>query len=189
MLRTCSAIVVDIQHAIVDEIDLALAVQLAQDRVADQLPVEADDARLDGQAIRRRRFQIGDIADAEQRQMQRARNRRRGHRQHVDFLPQPFEPLLVLDAETLLLVDDDQTQILELHVGTDESMRADDDIDAALRQPIDDALLLAGSAEAAQTFDDEWILREPLAEGADSAARRARSSAPAPRPAGRCRSP
>ena len=30
--------------------------------------------------------------------------------------PQLLEPLLVLDAEALLLVDDDQAEVLELHV-------------------------------------------------------------------------
>ena len=76
----------------------------------------------------------------EQREMQRARDRRRGHRQHIDFLPQPFQPFLVLDAETLLLVDNDQAEIFEVDIGADEPMRADDDVDAALRQPLDDAL-------------------------------------------------
>ncbi len=54
---------VDVQHPVVHEVDLTLAVQLAQDGVADELPVEADDARLDGQTVRRRRLQIADVAD------------------------------------------------------------------------------------------------------------------------------
>ena len=128
-----SAMSLDVVDAVVDEVDLPVAVQLAQDGVADQLRVEADDARLDGQAVRRRRLQVADVADAQQRQVQRARDRRRRQRQHVHRLPQPLEPFLVLDAEALLLVDDDQAQVLELHVGADQAVRADDDVDAALR--------------------------------------------------------
>ena len=128
----------DVVHAVVDEVDLPLAVQLAQDRMADQLRIEADDARLDGKPVLRRRFQIADVADAQQRQVQRARDRRGGHRQHVHRLPQLLEPFLVLDAEALLLVDDDQAEVLELHVGADQAMRADDDVDAACGQALED---------------------------------------------------
>ena len=96
--------------------------------------IEADDARLDGQAVRRRRLQVADVADAQQRQVQRARDRRGGQRQHVHRLPQLLEPFLVLDAEALLLVDDDQAQVLELHVGADQAVRADDDVDCR-REP------------------------------------------------------
>ena len=73
-------------------------------------------------------------------------------RQHVHRLPQALQPLLVLDAEALLLVDDDQAEVLELHVALTQAMRADDDVDAALGQPLDDALLLAAGAEAAEAL-------------------------------------
>ena len=108
---------VDVVDAVVDEVDLPVAVQLAQDGVADQLldrsgRCASRSARRSG----RRRFQVADVADAQQRQVQRPRDRRRRHRQHVDRLPQLLEPFLVLDAEALLLVDDDQAEVLELHV-------------------------------------------------------------------------
>ena len=47
---------VNVMHAVVDEINLPLAVELAQDGVADELRIEADDARLDGEASLRRRL-------------------------------------------------------------------------------------------------------------------------------------
>jgi hypothetical protein len=99
--------------------------------------------------------------------VQRPRDGRGGERQHVDRLPQSLEPLLVLDAETLLLVDDDQPQILELHVGADEPVRADDDVDAALRQPAQDGPLLAGRAEAAQALDGKRVLGQALRKRAE----------------------
>jgi len=82
--------VVDVVDAVVDEVDLAVAVQLADDGVADQLMVEADNPRLDRQAVARRRLQVADVADAQERQVQRARDRRRRQRQDVHGLPQAF---------------------------------------------------------------------------------------------------
>ena len=89
---------------------------------------------------------LRDVADAQQRQVQRPRDRRRRHRQHVDRRPQLLEPLLVLDAEALLLVDDDQAQVLELHVLRQQPVRADDDVDLAVREPLERLLLLAAAA-------------------------------------------
>ena len=48
---------------------------------------------------------------------------------------QRLQPLLHLDAEPLLLVDDHQAQVVELHVGLSQAVRADDDVDRAVGQP------------------------------------------------------
>ena len=85
--------------------------------------------------------------------MQGPRDRRRRQGQHVDHLPQAFQLLLVLDAEALLFVDDDQAQVLELHVVADEPVGADDDVDAPVGQPLDDALLLRVRLEPAQALE------------------------------------
>ncbi len=42
-----------------------------------------------------------------------------------------LDALLVRDAEALLLVDDEQPEILELHVLRQQAVRADDDVDLA----------------------------------------------------------
>ena len=126
----------NVMDPIVDEVDLALTVQLANDRMANQLLVEADDSGFDGEPIGRRRLQVADIANPQQRQVQRSRNRRRRHGQDIDLLAQVFEPFLVLDAEALLLVDDHQAEVLELDVLAHEAVRADDDIDAPLCQAV-----------------------------------------------------
>ena len=123
----------DVVDAVVDEVDLAVAVQLAVDGPPDRLGVEPDDARLDGLAVRRRRLQVRDVADAQQAHVQRPRDRRGRERQHVDRRAERLEPLLVLDAEPLLLVDDDQAQVLERDVLLQDPVRADQDIDARRR--------------------------------------------------------
>ena len=99
---------------IVDEEDLAAAFELAANRPADHLLIEFDDVGLDRQAILRRRFDDRHVANADERHVQRPRNRRRGHRQHVDLALELFDPLLVRHAEPLLLVDDEQTEVAEL---------------------------------------------------------------------------
>jgi hypothetical protein len=46
-----------------------------------------------------------------------------------------LQPLLVLDAEMLLLVDDDEAQILELDLLAEQRMGPDHNVDAARSEP------------------------------------------------------
>ena len=64
---------------------------------------------------------------------------------HVDALGHAFHGLLVGDPEALLLVDDEETELLELHVLGQQPVRADDHVDAPVGQALDD-LLAAGPA-------------------------------------------
>ena len=109
-------------------------------------------------------------------------------RQHVDRLPQLLEPFLVLDAETLLLVDDDQAEILELHILADQPMRADDDVDAALGQPLEDASSVRRRERKRLTTSTvNGYSARAAARRCENAARPGRWSAPGRRPACRCR--
>ena len=111
---------------------LAAAELLAQDRLADDHAVERHDEGAHRQAIDRRRGDQAHLAHAGQRQLQRARDRRRGQRQHMDVGAQLLQPLLVADAEMLLLVDDQQAEVLELDALGQQRVGADDDVDRAL---------------------------------------------------------
>ena len=93
---------------------LPAAILFAQQRLADRERIEGRDEGADRQAIDRRRRQQRQVAHAGQRQLQRARDRRRRQRQHVDVGLELLQPLLVADAEMLLLVDDQQAEVLEL---------------------------------------------------------------------------
>ena len=121
----------DVLYAVVDEVDLPLPVKLPQHGLPDQFGIEARDAGFHRQAVFGRGFQVRDVADADQAHVQRAGDRRGGHRQHVDGLPHGLEAFLDFDAEPLLLVDDDQAQVVELHVRLHEAVRADDDVHRA----------------------------------------------------------
>ena len=103
----------DVVDAVVDEVDLAVAIQLAVDGALDRLVVEAADAGLDRLAVGRRRLEVRDVADAQQAHVQGPRDRRGREREHVDRRAERLEPFLVLDAEPLLLVDDHQAEVLE----------------------------------------------------------------------------
>ncbi len=68
-------------------------------------------------------------------------------------------------AEALLFVDHDQAEIFENNVAGNEPVRADDDIDAAVAQLLEDFALFRVRTETAQHFDPHRIIEHALAEG------------------------
>ena len=121
---------------------LAAAIALAQQRLAHHQRIERRDEGAHRQPVDRRRGDDRQIAHAGQRQLQGARDRRRGQRQHVHLGAQLLELLLVGDAEVLLLVDDHQAEVLELDRLAEQRMGADHDVDLA----VGEALLHAAPA-------------------------------------------
>ena len=65
-------------------------------------------------------------------------------------VPQALEPLLVRDAEALLLVDDEQAEVGEGDVPAQDAMGPDEDVDAAVLHALEDPLLLPLRHEAAE---------------------------------------
>ena len=82
------------------------------------------------------------IAQADERHVQGARDGRGAHGEHVDFLAHLLEALFVADAEALLFVDDEQAEVLELDVFGKNAMGADEDVDLAGLDFLEDDLLL-----------------------------------------------
>ena len=114
--------------------------------------------------IRRRRLNHREIADAEHRHVQRARNRRRGHRQYRHQLLELLDPLLVDHAEAMLLVDHQQAQPWELHVARQQPMRADDDVDFARGGLLDDCFIFLVAAKSRDHLDPHRQILETLAK-------------------------
>ena len=86
-----------------------------------------------------------------ERQLQRARDRRRGQRQHMHIGLELLQPLLLRDAEMLLLVDDQQAEMLEARSTLASSACVPiDDVDAALGELLLD---LASRLRAATSRD------------------------------------
>jgi hypothetical protein len=72
--------------------------------------------------------ELRDIHVAECRQNQRARDRRRGHHQHMRRNPLGRQPQALVHAETVLFVDDGQQKIVVDDGILEQRMRADDDL-------------------------------------------------------------
>ena len=144
---------IDRLDAVVDEVHLAAALDLGADGPRDDRLVELDDVGLNRQAILRRRLDDRHVADAGERHVQGPRDRRGRHGQHVHAFADLLDPFLVCHAEPLLLVDDEEAEILELHVLRQQAMRADDDFNLPGDDVVDDLLLLRFAPEAAEHVD------------------------------------
>ena len=151
---------VDGFDAVVDEVDLAAALQLQLDRRADQLLVELGHHRLDGHAVLGRRLDHAHIAQANERHMQCARDRRGRHGEHVDLLAKLLQPFFVAHTETLFFIDHQQAEVLELQVLREQAMRADQDVDLSGLEFFQDQLLLLRRAEARDHLDVDGELRK-----------------------------
>ena len=145
---------VDVLDAVVQEERLAAARLLALQRLLDELLVVLADVGLDRAAALGRRLDHADVAQARERHLQRARDRRRAHRDDVHLELQLAQQLLLLDAEALLLVDDQQPEVLGAHVAREQPVGADQDVDLALGEALDRLALLgrrAGSGRRARS--------------------------------------
>ncbi len=110
---------------------LATAIKLAQQGFADDHRIERRDIGAHRQPVERRRGYQRQLANPRQRQLQGTRDRRGGERQNMHVGAQFLQLLLVLDAEVLLLVNDQQAQVAELHVIGQQRMGTDDDVHVA----------------------------------------------------------
>ena len=125
---------VDVVHAVVDKEDLSAPVQLILDALADDLLVETVQLGDDGMTVGRRRVDDGQVARSHERKLQRTRYGRGREGEGVHLGTHLLELLLGRHAELLLLIDDQQSQVLVLHIFADETVCADEDVDLALCQ-------------------------------------------------------
>src|SRR5271168_4207001 len=96
--------------------------------------------------------------------MQRARNRRGRHGEHVYLLAHLLDAFLVAHAEALFLVDDEQAKVGELQVLRKNAVRADENVDLARFRFRENFLLLFRIAEAADHFNSDRERPEALLE-------------------------
>src|SRR5262249_45418197 len=124
--------VVDVLDPVVDEEHLAATAQLTEHGVADDALVVARDVGTDGEPIDGWRLDDAQVADAGEGHVEGARDRRGGERQDVHAAAQRADALLVLHAEAVLLVDDEQAQLAELDVLLQQAVGADDDVEPSV---------------------------------------------------------
>ena len=155
----------DVLHAIVHVEHLAAAQQFAAHRRGDLRVLVGSHIGQHRQPVFGRGGQRGHFADAGHGHLQRARDRRRGQGQHVHIGAQCLQRFLVFHAETLLLVDDDEPQILERDLGVQQFVRADDHVHRAGPQTLDGPVDLLGGLEPAHGRHIDREPFEPFAEG------------------------
>jgi len=146
---------------------LAAPTDLVADGIDDDLLFVGFDNGLDRVAVGGSGLDDAEIAGAGERHVERARDRRGAHREHVDGGAHALEGLLVLHAEALLLVDDNEAEFAKFDVGLKETVSADEDIHLAERGGFKDLLLLGFGAEAADHFDGDGVAGHALAEGVE----------------------
>ena len=158
---------VDRLHAVMEIKYLSAALDFTRNGVLDQFRRVLAHDGLDRKAVHGRRLNDRERTSAHEREVERARDRRRAHGENVDGEAHLFDALLVPHAEAVLLVDHKQSQILELYVLPEEPVRADDDVHPPVFELRDDLVLLLRRAEAAEHFDRDGELGEALAKGVE----------------------
>ena len=150
--------------AVMHDVHLAAPIQFPQDRLPSGLFRLGADLRHDRQPGIGRRLHYRHVAQSYQGHVQRARDRGSRQREDVDAAAQLLELFFVLDAEALLLVDDDEAELGEPYVLLQQTMRADSDIDGPGGHPVDHAALLETAAKPAEHLHFHGIGGQPLEE-------------------------
>ena len=137
-----------------DPIDAIARVDRAADRVLDLLDArQRNGAGVDRLAAGRFLAQFGHVHVAEEGQHQRARDRRGGEHQHVDRFALLRQRQPLMHAEAMLLVDDGEREIVERDLFLKQRVGADQQIDVAEREPVENRLALAAAFAAGEDGD------------------------------------
>ena len=139
----------DVLHSVMHVEHLATAQQLTPDRSSDLSILIRANVSKHRQAVFRRRGQRGHFTNARNGHLQRTRNRRCRQTQHIHIGTQRLQRLFVFDTETLLLIDDDQSQILEFDLRPKQFVRTDHHIDGTVFKSLDGVVDLLGGLETA----------------------------------------
>ena len=147
-------------HGVVDGLDavghvvhLSAATHLQTNRRTHHVGVVLPHVHDHGTTPGRRCGDQAHVAHAARSHLHGSRNGRGRKREHVNLLAQVLELLLVLHAKALFLVNDHQAQVLGVHIGGKQTMRADEHVDRALGKRLECALLLRRRTEAAEHLD------------------------------------
>src|SRR6185437_10403440 len=160
VLRDC----VDGLDAIVHEENLSAAVQLARDSFLYQRFVPRLYVGENRRPVTWRSLHQRHVTQSRQRLVQRARNRRSGKREHVRLQSQLLEPLLVLHSKAMLLVDDDETEVAEVHIWTQQPVSADHDVHLFCRDFLESLELFLVRLEAAHHLHVDRKISKAIAE-------------------------
>ena len=146
------------------EENLPAAFDLGIDGLFDHPFVIRADLRHHRLFVRRRCLDGAHVAHAHEREVKRARDRRGAEREHIDEAKEVFESFLVLHAKALFLIDHREAEVFEAHILGNYAVRADDDIDRAFADALDDLALTILRREAAEHLHRHRELTHALAD-------------------------
>ena len=135
------------------KVDLATALELAQHGLTDDAIALGTDKGLDGKAALRCSGNDTQVAQTFERHAESARNRCRSEGQYIHLRAQRLHGLFVAHAKAVLLVDDEQSQILEFGALAQQLVRANHNIHGAVGQPLECDIDLLCRAKAAHLND------------------------------------
>ena len=134
-LAETSRDLIDVGDPIVYEEDLALAQQLAANRLNDGRFVVLANVGENRTAIGGRRCDHGEIANSGEGHLERARDRTRAEGQDVDAHRTALDPSLCCTPKRCSSSTTRESQLLEGHRLAQEPVRADDDVDRSVGEP------------------------------------------------------
>jgi hypothetical protein len=129
--------------------------------------VRTDDLCLDRVAALRHDAELGLVQVAVDEHRRGARDRRRGHHEHVGLVAEPLQHRPLLDAETVLLVDHHHTELGERRVAVEQRVRADDDVDVTSGEAGRDPAALGGGRAVGEERDPDRTFGEERAFARD----------------------
>ena len=147
---------VDGLHSVVEVVHLPAPLQLPAHGVPSP-PSRAPAHRSAPAGGRRGLLQGGHVPDAAEGHVQRPGDGGGGQGQDIHLTEVLLQLLLVLDAEALLLVHHQQTQVLEAHVLVEQAVGADEDVHLTALHPPQGLLHLGAGAEAGDHIDGHRI--------------------------------
>ena len=154
----------DVFHIVIEIVNLATAQHFTQNRLTYHQIVVFTNKGFDCQTARRWRGDDRQIAHAAHRHVQRTRDRRGGKRQNIHIGTHRFDTLFMTHAETVLFIDDQQSQIFQLHITLQQFVRADQNINFPFGNLFQDLRLLFGATEAGKHLDAHWPVSKAVAE-------------------------
>ena len=152
-------------YPIIDHKDLPVARQLSIDRISEHLRAVGGVVGPHGVTIGRRGEDIGEVAGAHERELERPRDRRGGHRQRVHLGAHLPDLLLHRDAKLLLLIDDQQPQVLKFHPLPRQRVGADQYVDLPLRKILQQLRPLLPLPCRIEVIDPHGEVLEPFLKG------------------------
>ena len=139
--------------------------QLLSYRLGDDMVVIFQHIGLHRVAVLRRLVDDRHIPDAAHCHVQRPGDGGGGKGQDIHAALQLFEFLLLLHAKALLLIDDAEAQIAETDILLHQAVGPHHHIDLAIRQPLQNFLLLLWRAEAGKQLHRNGVALQPPQEG------------------------